>query len=75
MVVTLVAPHWLIFLLAIPSALRWVIRRSREQNRPLVASDEERFAMHMCPTCGQTFARVPPQCPVCRQQFAQGEFV
>ena len=29
MIVHIVIPHWLVFLLAIPSALRWVWRRSR----------------------------------------------
>jgi hypothetical protein len=70
MVVTLIAPHWLIFLLAMPSAIRWMIRKSRAATA--TQSEEDRFAMHVCPYCGQTFARVPVQCPVCRNPLANG---
>ena len=73
MIVTLIAPHWLIFLLAIPSALRWAIRRARAKNPPAVATDDERFAMHECPHCGQMFARVPVVCPICRNAIADGQ--
>ena len=72
MIVTLIMPHWLIFLLAIPSALRWAVRRARAKQDPVVASDEERFAMHECPHCGQLYARVPAMCSVCRNPIAGG---
>jgi hypothetical protein len=73
MIVTLIVPHWLIFLLAIPSAVRWVMRKSRAAAVAAgTASEEDRFAMHECPYCGQTFARVPVQCPVCRNPLANG---
>jgi hypothetical protein len=72
MVVTLIVPHWLIFLLAMPSAIRWMVRKSRAAAPATGESDEERFAMHVCPHCGQLFARVPTQCPVCRNPLANG---
>ena len=76
--VTLVVPHWLIFLLAIPSALRWAIRRARA-GAVLAGSagggEDPRLAMYECPNCRQMFARVPPQCPVCGQPLVGGEYV
>ena len=72
--VTLVVPHWLIFLLAIPSALLWMIRRSRANAAPRASGDADpRPAMYECPNCRQMFARVPPQCPVCGQPLVGGE--
>jgi hypothetical protein len=62
MLVNIALPHWMMFLLAIPSAVKWVRRRVR---RPPPAPDET----WECPTCGQMFARVPPECPVCHEQL------
>ena len=67
LMVNIVMPHWLIFLLAIPSAARWAMRRW--------FSDEiTEGDILECPSCGQMFARVPSACPVCGQALAIPEF-
>ena len=66
--VILAAPHWLVFLLAIPSAVKWFIRRRRREEEDAVG------VFHECPRCGQMFARVPHTCPICGQPLAAPEF-
>ena len=67
MLVNIVVPHWLLFLLAIPTAVRWAIRRWFAPEP--VASD-----VLECPRCGQMFARVPSDCPICGQPLVVAEF-
>ena len=67
LMVNIVMPHWLIFLLAIPSAARWAMRRWFN-DEPAEGDILE------CPSCGQMFARVPGACPVCGQTLVIPEF-
>jgi hypothetical protein len=67
LMVNIVMPHWLIFLLAVPSAARWAIRRWFSND---VAEDD----ILECPSCGQMFARVPNACPICGQALVIPEF-
>lgn len=67
LLVNLVVPHWLLFLLAIPPAARWGMRRWFTPEP--VAND-----VLECPRCGQMFARVPDTCPICGQPLVMAEF-
>jgi hypothetical protein len=74
----IVIPHWLVFLLAVPSALKWVWRRSRPpgaKRDPVAAAAERYKGMWECPTCGQTYAKPPTYCAICRTQLGVEEFV
>ncbi|MEO6435275.1 MAG: hypothetical protein ABIP55_05885 [Tepidisphaeraceae bacterium] len=64
-----IVPHWLIFLLAIPSAVRWVCRRTRRD----AVYDDVRGPLE-CPTCGQTLFEIPPACPRCGQPLVVSAF-
>jgi hypothetical protein len=80
MIYHIVIPHWLVFLLAMPSAVKWVWRRSRPPREAGSAAggaggvDAYRGPWE-CPTCGQMFAKPPPTCPICRTQLGVEEFV
>ena len=65
--VNIVLPHWLLFLLAIPSAARWAMRRWFAP-APLTQDVLE------CPRCGQMLARVPHACPICGQPLVTADF-
>ena len=72
-VVTFMLPYWMVFLLSIPAAVRWVVRRHEAAvaaSKGLV--DDPPL---VCPTCGQMFGAVPAACPVCGQVLAAQEFV
>ena len=75
MIVRVMLPHWLVFLLAIPSAVRWVVRRRKARMSRTSASVFSEDGPLVCPKCGQMFARVPASCPVCGQALAAQEFV
>ena len=68
MIVNIVLPHWLLFLLAIPSAWKWAMRRWFATQSVSDSSILE------CPRCGQMFARVPSSCPICGQALVVAEF-
>lgn len=77
LIYTIVLPHWLVFLLAIPSAVKWAWRRS--DGGLLFAAWSDRSGDDdalECPTCGQLlWKRVPHTCPRCGQRLiATGEF-
>jgi rubrerythrin len=63
MTLNLVLPHWLVFLLAIWPAIRWMRRRNQARN-PATADPD---ATYECPNCGQFFATIPRACPICGQ--------
>jgi hypothetical protein len=67
MLVNIVVPHWLLFLLAVPSAARWAMRRW------FTPEPIENDVLE-CPRCGQMFARVPHACPICGQALVVAEF-
>jgi ribosomal protein S27AE len=69
MIVHIAVPHWLIFLLAIPAAGRWAMRRWFTAD----ARDID-DGMLECPRCGQMFSRVPSMCPICGQPLIIAEF-
>jgi hypothetical protein len=79
MVFHIVLPHWLVFLLAIPSAVKWAWQRSggglflASYND---SSGETEDEVLECPTCGQLlWKRVPHACPRCGQTLiASNEF-
>jgi hypothetical protein len=58
-VVNVMLPHWLAFLLAIPSALRWIWRWSQ---KPSVVSAGGKS---WCPTCVNEIRGVVEKCPRC----------
>jgi hypothetical protein len=68
MMVNVVVPHWFMFLLAVPAAARWAMRRWFSPTTP----DDVRILE--CPRCGQMFARVPSHCPICGQALAIPDF-
>lgn len=63
MIVNFGLPHWAMFLLAIPSAFRWGLRR----RRVAMQAHHREEGMLECPQCGQLYARVPQRCAVCGQ--------
>jgi len=67
LMVNIVLPHWMIFLLAIPSAWKWAKRRWFSDD---IAEED----ILECPNCGQMFARVPQACPICGQTLVVPEF-
>ncbi len=67
LIVNIVLPHWIVFLLAIPSAWKWAMRRWFT-DPPIEGEILE------CPSCGQMFARVPQSCPICGQPLVIPEF-
>ena len=75
MIVRVMLPHWLVFLLAIPSAVFWVVRRRKAQMARSRASFASEGGPLVCPKCGQLFGRVPASCPVFGQVLAAQEFL
>jgi hypothetical protein len=65
--VSIVLPHWVLFLLAIPSALLWLIRNSRLRPRT-----GEAFVW--CPRCLAEIRGSPSVCPRCRGPVAASGF-
>jgi len=57
MIVNIMLPHWLVFLLAIPSAVKWVRRRAKER------AESTPFAW--CPQCTQEIRDPSDSCPSC----------
>jgi hypothetical protein len=67
LMVNIVVPHWIIFLLAVPSAWKWAMRK-------WFSDEPTEEDILECPSCGQMFARVPHTCPVCGQALIMPEF-
>lgn len=57
--VHIMLPHWLMFLLAIPSLLRWLWRRSMKHAGPIAAGRS------WCPRCVREIRGVVANCPGC----------
>jgi hypothetical protein len=68
--VSLMLPHWLVFLLAIPSALRWLWRKSQEAG---AASRSASGVMSWCPSCWREIAGMVERCPDCGGPVAVGQ--
>ena len=67
LMVNFIVPHWVIFLLAVPSAWKWAMRRWFSD----LPTEEDILE---CPSCGQMFTRVPHACPICGQALVLPEF-
>jgi hypothetical protein len=67
-VVSVMLPHWLVFLLAIPSLLRWLWRRSQSSgSRPVDG------VMSWCPACWREIPGRVACCPECKGPVAVGD--
>jgi hypothetical protein len=67
-VVSVMLPHWLVFLLAIPSLLRWLWRWSQKAGaRPANG------VMSWCPACWREIPGAVECCPDCKGPVAVGE--
>jgi hypothetical protein len=72
LVVTFMLPWWLVFLLVIPPAVRWAVRRHETAVAAARGMIDE--PPLVCPTCGQMFGAVPPSCPFCGHILAAQQF-
>ena len=66
-IVNLMLPHWLVFLLAIPSAVRWVWRWSQK-----AAGSATGATISWCPTCWREHRGALTHCPSCGGPVAVG---